>query len=93
MSPSLKKCPQDVSVVPSPGLPPPRRLAPRSHRSCHRGRWHLGDDDDDGDDGHQDANVLGGKSDKSGGQDGEEGEDQASAQGRHPEDIFSVKET
>ena len=44
-------------------------------------------------DGHQDANVLGGKSDKSGGQDGEEGEDQATAQRRHPEDIFSVKET
>ena len=41
----------------------------------------------------KDANVLGGKSDKSGGQDGEEGEDQATAQRRHPEDIFSVKET
>ena len=44
-------------------------------------------------DGHQDANVLGGKSDKSGRQDGEEGEEEATAQRRHPEDIFSAKET
>ena len=42
---------------------------------------------------HQDANVLCGKSDEGGRQDGEEGEDQATAQRRHPEDIFSVKET
>ena len=44
-------------------------------------------------DGHQDANVLSGKSDKNGRQDGEEWEDQATGQRRHPEDIFSVKET
>ena len=44
-------------------------------------------------DGHKDANVLGGKSDKSGRQDGEEGEDQATGQRRHPEDIFSAKVT